>query len=57
MKIDRNIFYSDVYHIVSQIPYGRVCTYGMLARICAYGWTCFSGSSSSYRTSLLPGSE
>lgn len=36
MKIDRNIFYSDVYHIVSQIPYGRVCTYGMLARIA--GW-------------------
>lgn len=40
MKVDRKTFYTDIYHMVSQIPYGKVCTYGMLARLA--GWPGYS---------------
>lgn len=33
---DHDKFYSDVYNIVSQIPAGRVLTYGTIARLA--GW-------------------
>lgn len=33
---DHDIFYSDVYNIVAQIPFGKVLTYGDIARLA--GW-------------------
>lgn len=33
MKTDRKNFYADIYDIVGQIPAGKVCTYGLLARL------------------------
>lgn len=30
---DRSAFYAEVYHIVQQIPAGRVLTYGLIARL------------------------
>lgn len=33
MSIDKEAFYEDVYSIVRQIPFGRVCTYGWIARL------------------------
>lgn len=34
--IKRKEFYQEVYSIVRQIPYGRVCTYGIIARLAGY---------------------
>lgn len=33
MKIDQDIFNAEIYELVAQIPQGKVCTYGMLARL------------------------
>ena len=36
LRIDKEAFYEDVYSIVRQITFGRVCTYGWIARSVSY---------------------
>lgn len=33
MEIDKGVFYEEVYSIVRQIPFGKVCTYGWIAKL------------------------
>lgn len=33
---DRQAFYAEVYHIVQEIPVGRVLTYGLIARLAGF---------------------
>ncbi len=35
-KFDRQAFYAEVYHIVQEIPAGRVLTYGLIARLTGF---------------------
>lgn len=39
MKPMLEAFYNDVYNIVSQIPEGRVMTYGVIADLMGWGST------------------
>lgn len=36
MRVDAEQFKSEVYEIVSAIPYGKVLTYGVIARLAGY---------------------
>jgi len=37
MKADKNDFFADVYAVVRLIPYGRVTSYGAIARYLGTG--------------------
>ena len=36
MRVSREKVNAEVYDIVARIPYGRVCTYGLLARLAGF---------------------